>query len=333
MRVKLGDLCLNVECAGRGEPLLLLHGFTGSARTWGSVLPALGEGFRTVAVDLIGHGASDSPAEAARYVMERCTEDLACLLDRLAIERAHVLGYSMGARVALAFALARGERVRRLVLESGSPGLQDPAERAARAAHDRALAAGIERDGVPLFVDAWMAQPFFATQRRLPATLLDEARRQRLACSAVGLANSLRGMGTGAQPPLWNRLDGLAVPTLLVAGDEDSKFRILARRMAERLPDARVTVIAGAGHNTHLEQPAAFTAAVLEFLTAPHESNELADADVVERRGVPASVSTNPQAYEPRSTGLPLTAGGFQPPGAMIDGAQPVTEDPEEEWK
>ncbi|MBI4515746.1 MAG: 2-succinyl-6-hydroxy-2,4-cyclohexadiene-1-carboxylate synthase [Deltaproteobacteria bacterium] len=275
-RLAVGEVSLNVELAGSGTPLLLLHGFTGSAAGWARQSECLRRSFLTIAIDLLGHGCSDVPANPARYRMERCIEDLARLLDRLRIDSAHWLGYSMGGRVALAFAAAHPGRVQRLVLEGASPGLADAAARRARAAADDELARRLERDGLEAFVNAWTQQPLFASQARLGPAALAAARAARLGNDPIGLANCLRGLGTGVQPPLWHHLAEISAPTLLVAGAEDDKFRAIAQAMAAHMPRARVAVIPEAGHTTHLENPAAFNRHVIAFLQ-PGNSPEAAD--------------------------------------------------------
>lgn len=265
--VEVNGLRLNVEATGDGFPLLLLHGFTGSAATWQPFREAW-SGFRTIAVDLIGHGASDAPADESRCTMERCVADLVALLDAHGIDRAAVLGYSMGGRVALQLALAAPERVAALMLESASPGIDDAAERAARLAADRALADDLERDGIEAFVDRWENLPLWSTQARLPKAARAALRAQRLRNSTTGLANSLRGMGAGAQAPVRVRLGELRMPVLLVVGAEDAKYREIAQSMQGRMADARLEIVEGAGHAVHLERPAAFTPLVKEFLTS-----------------------------------------------------------------
>jgi 2-succinyl-6-hydroxy-2,4-cyclohexadiene-1-carboxylate synthase len=282
-RRRISDVSLNVEWGGRGRELLLLHGFTGSVATWQPHLLAFQAIRRTIAVDLLGHGRSDSPAEPERYRMERCLDDLLALLDSLGAGRVDVLGYSLGARIALHLAVAAPDRVGALVLESGSPGLANPAERAARMRADEALADRIEREGTAAFVEFWEALPLFASQARLPVAVRDRLRAQRLQNSAEGLANSLRGLGTGRPEPLWDQLPTLAIPTLLLVGEEDQKFRALAQEMAAALPRAQVIVVPGAGHAVHLEQPAAFDAAVVAFLVAQDSATRL-DEPIEERR-------------------------------------------------
>ena len=264
-RIAVNGIALNVEQWGQGRPLLALHGFTGSVSTWAPFARAW-PGWRVVAVDLIGHGASDAPSDPARYRMERAVEDIVSLLEMLELGRAAVLGYSLGGRVALHLALLAPERVDALVLESAAPGIDDPAEREARVRSDEELARFIERDGVAAFVDRWESMPLFATQRRLPREVQARQREQRLANRPAGLANSLRGMGAGAQEPLQGRLGEVTAPTLLIAGALDEKYRRLTETMASAIPRARAAVVADAGHTVHLERPDDFARAVRTFL-------------------------------------------------------------------
>ncbi|HEX5499272.1 MAG TPA: 2-succinyl-6-hydroxy-2,4-cyclohexadiene-1-carboxylate synthase, partial [Thermomicrobiales bacterium] len=257
-----------------GPPVVLLHGFTGSIRTWDGLAPELARHHQVVAVDLLGHGATDAPGDAQRYAMERATADLAGLLDQLRIEQASVLGYSMGGRLALGFAVLHPERVAALVLESATAGIANETERSARRASDERLAESIERDGVARFVADWERLPLFATQARLPAARQAALRQDRLRQRERGLANSLRGFGQGAQPSLHARLAEIDCPVLLVVGEEDPKFRGIAAGLAARLSDALVTVVPEAGHAVHFEQPERFATIVQAFLQSAAPAGE-----------------------------------------------------------
>jgi 2-succinyl-6-hydroxy-2,4-cyclohexadiene-1-carboxylate synthase len=216
--------------------------------------------------DLLGHGRSDSPEDPGRYRMEHCVADLIAILDALGVKRTHLLGYSMGGRVALAAAIEYPGRIASLVLESASPGIADDAERQARILSDNALADQIERDGVEAFVAQWERIALFSTHDRLSAEVRAGLRAQRLANNARGLANSLRGLGTGVQTSLWERLGELEIPCLIMAGALDVKFADLARRMAAAIAGSALAMVPGAGHTIHLEQPVAFDQLVLEFV-------------------------------------------------------------------
>ncbi len=257
---------LNVEVTGRGPALVALHGFTGDVQTWRSFSGAARTGFTVVAVDLPGHGASDSPQDSRLYTTERHVEALAEILDRLGLERVAWLGYSLGGRIALSAAVALPERTTGLVLESASPGIASEEERQQRIVDDEALADWIMEAGVQRFVEYWESLPLWHSQRRLPAVIRDGLRSQRLRNNPRGLANSLRGVGTGAQPPLHDRLGEIAAPALLLAGEEDEKFSGIAREMQRAIPNSRLEKVAEAGHAVHLEQPEIFEGAVPGFL-------------------------------------------------------------------
>lgn len=251
---------------GSGAPLLLLHGFSGSTQNWADHQSAFADHYSVIMLDLPGHGATDAPDDPARYSMEQTTRDLALFIEQVAGKPVHLLGYSMGGRIALSFTLTHPQWVRSLLLESAGPGIANADERTARAERDNALADWIEQHGVTAFVDRWEALPLFATQRALPADQRDRLRQQRLTNRAVGLANSLRGIGTGVQPSNWNKLHHITAPTLLLAGELDPKFVTIARQMAPNLPNADLHMIPAAGHTIHLERPAAFQQVVRAFL-------------------------------------------------------------------
>ena len=175
--------------------------------------------------------------------------------------RATYVGYSMGGRLCLHAALAAPDAVRGLVLISATGGMDDAGERAARRAADEALADRIEAIGVPAFLDEWLAQPLFAG--------LDDAaqgRAERLVNTPAGLASSLRRAGTGTQLPLWDRLAGVRIPTLVVAGALDAKFVALGERLASVIPGAELAVVDGAGHTVHLERPDEFLSILLPWI-------------------------------------------------------------------
>ena len=229
--------------------LVLLHGFTQTGGSWQPVREALAGRYRALTPDLPGHGAfAERPASFS------ATDAYL----RAIVDGPYVLtGYSMGGRIALHAALSLGARVTRLVLIGASPGLADPAERAARRADDDKLADRIEAIGVEAFVREWSAQALFAGIPRGVAELADADRRRN---TAHGLAAALRGLGTGVMPPLWDRLPELAHPVDLIVGERDEKFRAIAERMAAALPVARMHVVPDAGHAVHLEAPSAVAA-------------------------------------------------------------------------
>ena len=235
---------------GAGPRLVLVHGFTQTGRSWDGLARSLAGDHEVVAVDAPGHGGSaDVRADLVTG---------AALLGATGGPGTYV-GYSMGGRLALHLAVARGDLVTRLVLVSATAGIDDAAQRTARRAADDALAATLEADGLDAFLARWVAQPLFAT---LPDPMLADRRRNTVA----GLASSLRLAGTGTQQPLWDELPAVTMPVLLVAGARDAKFVAAAERMAGLLPHATLAIVPDAGHTVHLEQPAAFEALVRPWL-------------------------------------------------------------------
>ena len=246
--------------------LLLLHGFTGSSSFWDRIVERLHSRFRCLAVDIAGHGKTRVPMRIERYRLSAVADALARLLTELGAPRAHVWGYSMGGRLALQFALRHADRCDRLVLESASPGIADPAERDRRRRDDDALADRIEQIGVERFVTEWSAKPIFAAQQGLPQAVRDRAAKLRRQNTAAGLAMSLRGMGTGAQHPLHDQLASLSVPTLLMVGEQDEKFRTIGKQMHGTLPNSTYRVVPGAGHSPYWEAPEPSVLLVSAFL-------------------------------------------------------------------
>ncbi len=239
----------------------MLHGFTQTGGCLGPLGDALSTRHVVLRPDLPGHGGAAALADMDLWATaSHLASSLAPTLDAPAVW----FGYSMGGRVALHVALAHPELVSGLVLVGATAGIDDPAERAQRAAADDALARRVEDIGVDAFVDEWLALPLFGG---LPtwARFDDERRRN----TAAGLAGSLRHAGTGTMDPLWSSLAEIHVPVLCLAGGRDAKFRDLAQRMADaalgHLPDATVEVVGDSGHAVHLERPDEVASLVVPF--------------------------------------------------------------------
>ena len=230
--------------------MLALHGFTGTGQDFEALAPHLDVGL--MAPDLPGHGRTPPTAMATAVSMLR----------PLAEGRV-VLGYSMGGRTALQVA-ASGCEVRALVLVGATPGIADPVARKKRQKADEALADRIEQIGVEAFLAEWSHKPIIASQERIAADWRVRMATRRRQHRADGLAGSLRGMGTGSMVPVWDALPD--IPTLLVVGEEDAKFTMIAENMAVCMREAEVVVIPGVGHCAHLESPEAVADAIHGFL-------------------------------------------------------------------
>jgi len=235
------------------ETVVLLHGFAGTRHGWDLVAERLHpERYRPLALDLRGHG----DARDARPVsFEACVADVLAA----APERFVLCGYSMGGRIAQHVALAAPDRVERLVLVATTAGIADDDERAARRADDERLAAFAGGATIEQFADRWSAQPLFAGTPAAAARIWREDLERN---DPRALAAALRGMGTGAMEPLWDRLGALPMPATVLAGAEDPKFVALGERLASALPAAELVVVEGAGHGLPREAPDAVVAAL-----------------------------------------------------------------------
>lgn len=247
-------MLLHAERSGTGPPIVLVHGFTQTRRCWGPEADDLAVDHEVIRVDAPGHGRSAEVLAGLRTGGRLIADEGG---------EATYVGYSMGARFCLHLALDSPALVRGLVLIGGTAGIEDPEERAARRAQDRATAARLEAEGLEAFLDAWLTQPLFAS---LPPERA--FRSERLENTVTGLVSSLERAGTGSQDPSWHLLHRLTMPVLVVAGATDDKFAALGTRMAAAIGDnATLALVPDAGHAAHLERPAHFLAILRPWLT------------------------------------------------------------------
>lgn len=250
-----------------------LHGFSQSHQSWWPVIQALRE--RCVASgyglpqmrlpDLPGHGLSGPPVDKldvdadflSAIAGHGSTTDGSTIL----------IGYSLGARVALTAAIADSSppgstsgRIAGLILIGGSPGIADPIARAERSVVDTARAERVIDVGVEEFVEEWITLDLFGD---LVPTDLEFRRRN----TAVGLSGSLRYHGTGSQMSLWDHLGAISVPTLIVVGARDRKFVDIAARMQSSIRDAEVATIGAADHAAHLQRPDVFAEVAIRWMS------------------------------------------------------------------
>lgn len=266
------DVQLNYEVIGEGSPVTLLHGFTQSGKSWLEVISLMPSGWKWVVPDLRGHGAT-RVRSGAPYTMDACTEDLVRLWDSLDIARTHLVGYSMGGRLALHVAAARPERILSLLTIGAHAGLDEEA-REGRRRGDEALAQRIETDGLEAFVNCWSSLPLFQGLERRGPSFLAQVRAARMDNHVAGLAASLRGMGAGAMRPVWHELNRVKVASTFVAGQLDHGYAASARRLAASVPNGRVVLVQRAGHTVHQERPEAFSRLLLAHLDAASERSE-----------------------------------------------------------
>ncbi|WP_071460474.1 2-succinyl-6-hydroxy-2,4-cyclohexadiene-1-carboxylate synthase [Bacillus massilinigeriensis] len=267
MKFIIDGVRYHVEECGAGFPLVALHGFTGTGKTWEPFCKYWEAHSRIIMPDLIGHGKTDASPEVEKYSIIQAAQAIAEMLDAKGVEQADVLGYSLGGRIAVAFGVLYPQRVRKLVLESTSPGLKLEKDQKMRKEQDGKLAEMLVTEGLEAFVDYWENIPLFQSQKKLPQAIRNNIRNERLSHSPLGLSNSLLGMGTGSQPSWWNEIKNFSFETLILSGSLDLKFCAISTEMTRKIPSCRHVTISPAGHAIHVEQAEKFGTIVSRFLS------------------------------------------------------------------
>ncbi|PLZ95434.1 2-succinyl-6-hydroxy-2,4-cyclohexadiene-1-carboxylate synthase [Fischerella thermalis CCMEE 5268] len=253
----------------RNQPVILfLHGFMGNSHEFDEAIQLLNNNFYCLKVDLPGHGNTKVLGSEDYYSMAYTAQGLIDLLDNLKIHQCFLVGYSMGGRLALYLTLYFPQKFPKVVLESASPGLLTFAERQERIKWDqqiaRKLERSIEKNDFIVFLRNWYNQPIFGNIKNHPQFQnLIEIRTQN---NPIELAKSLRLMGTGCQPSLWEKLKENRNDLLLLAGEYDEKFIDINQQMAKICQYCQLTIVSNAGHNIHFENPNAFVENLKKFL-------------------------------------------------------------------
>lgn len=246
--------------------ILMLHGFLGSGKDWIYYADKLQNSYACFMPDLPGHGATAAP-ETTSGTFETICNGLAELAGKIHPDPLHLIGYSMGGRLALYLGLHYPEKFRSTVIISSSPGLKTCKERAERQKSDDKLAESITTDFAG-FLDAWYSLKLFAPLKKhhlFPEIL--ERRRQN---NPEILSASLRQLGTGYQPSLWEKLAENRLPTGFFVGEKDIKYVEIGRQMVNLCPNSELFIFPGCGHTLHIENRLLFLERLQLFLTKGH---------------------------------------------------------------
>lgn len=270
MIVPYQDIKLNLEHFSDFDPakktILFLHGFTGSANDWKDIAEKIDKRFNKIGLDLIGHGKSNSPTNLSFYMIDSIVEQIEESIQMLGLNKIVLCGYSMGGRVALKFALDKQNLLHGLILESASAGIKKKSDRLSRQHNDEELANFIVSNPIEDFITRWLDREIFGTIRRFSNEKIKRIKDEKMKNSRAGLANSLRGYGTGVMPYLGSELITLKIPVFLITGGLDDKFTQINQNIRKLFSSAKHKIIANAGHNTHLEEPVKFVTIVNQFL-------------------------------------------------------------------
>ncbi len=277
MQIDYKNIKLNISEKIKDENsnnfILMLHGFTGSNNDWQFVTDHLIKNFNVITLDLVGHGKSSSPEELDYYKLDSIIEQILQVKKHFNLNSFSLLGYSMGGRIALNFALRFPHLINNLILESTTAGIEDENQRKERVKSDLELAEFIENNSIENFIDYWMNLDIFNTQRRFSNEKINDIRNKKLGNNKLGLAKSLRGFSAGLMQPVYDQLKNMEKRTLLITGDLDSKYTEINNKILKLLPNAEHKIIKNAGHNVHLEEPKEFIKTVNDFLSTNDKSN------------------------------------------------------------
>ncbi|MFH1679317.1 MAG: alpha/beta fold hydrolase, partial [Candidatus Eisenbacteria bacterium] len=253
-RVVIAQAPLHFWRRGEGAPLLLVHGFAGHGESWADVAARFPSKRTVASLTLPGHDPACPAAKGARF--EETLDLIASILKDSVETPFEAAGYSMGGRVLLGLLVRHPRLVSSATLIGANPGIESEEERGGRAKWDEDWARLLEERGTLEFASRWEALPIFATQETLPEEAKRRQRAIRLRHDPRALASALRSLGLSAMPDYRPELSRIAQPVRLVAGEKDSKFLAIARRMEKEIPRAELVVVPGAGHNVPLENPA-----------------------------------------------------------------------------
>ncbi len=254
-------LALSAHGDSRKPALVMLHGFLGSKNDWDTVLPSLLSHFYCICIDLPGHGQSSAlPWGSSGF--EQISNAIQTRLNSLSIGKYHLLGYSLGGRIALHLAQAYPDNLLSLSLESSHPGLQSIAERQTRARSDHSWSEKLSSIPIESFLSQWYQQGVFAelTDSKRQALI-----RKRSSNNSEVLLTVFEPTSLAKQKDLWQLPNQLQLPCHYFVGADDAKFSALASRWASQA-NIQVHAIVDAGHNVHLASPTLFCQQLIKHL-------------------------------------------------------------------
>lgn len=249
-------------------PVLFLHGFTGCLSDWRFIEGKIPKQFTSILIDLLGHGKSSSPENSNLYSQDNHVKYILKAADYLQLEKFVIVGYSMGGRLAVSFAVQYPKRITALVLESASFGIEDDVERKNRIRDDRKLAEMIEKIGINDFINYWYSIPLFNTLKKLPSKKIEGLlQKRKVSNNKMGLKNSLIGFSPGEMRYLVPKLKNIDSPVLFIAGEEDKKYVEIGNKVIGEFQSSELNIVKNCGHNVHFENPEEFLKLLSSFLS------------------------------------------------------------------
>lgn len=241
--------------------LLMLHGFMGTGRVFGDLLPLLKNICNPLTIDLLGHGQTVCAADSARFSADRQSADICSIIERLSPENLYIYGYSMGGRLALQIAASRYVRPEGVIIESSHCGIRSETEREERIRTDEERAKQIE-ENYSLFLEKWLTKPLFGSEKSTAHRYAGIMKTQVPECMAA----SLRGFGAGIMPSVCGELRDLKPPLFMIAGAKDQKYVRRMQEMEKSVKNSKLYVVEEAGHRVHADRPAAVATLLKQWI-------------------------------------------------------------------
>ncbi|AJA48615.1 2-succinyl-6-hydroxy-2,4-cyclohexadiene-1-carboxylate synthase [Clostridium pasteurianum DSM 525 = ATCC 6013] len=263
MIIEIENIKYHFEIKGEGKPIVCLHGFSENLSTW-NLLEL--KGHQLILIDFIGHGESDKPYLRKYYSLKVIIKHLNKLIYQLNLKKYSMLGYSMGGRIALAYAVAYSQEIDKLILESSSYGEAGFINRFKRRRRDLNLAKNILKNGIEWFDEYWSNLSIFQSQRKLQKHTIDEIRKRRLSNRTYALSNTLLCTGQGKFPCMKSHISKLSMSLLYISGEYDKKYKHIGENFKEFNANIKHETMKGVGHNAHIEAPDAFIEVLSKFL-------------------------------------------------------------------
>ncbi|MBL1215381.1 MAG: 2-succinyl-6-hydroxy-2,4-cyclohexadiene-1-carboxylate synthase [Ignavibacteriae bacterium] len=264
--ISINLICNKNEWNKTETPIIFLHGFTGSAADWQFIFPQLDDSYFAAAIDLIGHGKTDSPENINFYSEDYQHKIIEAAVQYFGFDKFVLAGYSMGGRLALGYTICNPAKVAALILESTTAGIENPTEREERIYADKKLAENLIAFGINSFIESWLKLPIFSSLKNIDSKKYELMKKNKLRSNKTGLANTLLAFSTGAMRSYWNKISEINCRTLFITGELDSKFLHFNKQMNAEIRSSQLEVIKNCGHNAHLEKPNEFIILINNFL-------------------------------------------------------------------
>jgi len=246
---------LSIKNENETSPILFLHGFAGSSRTWNHIITQLN--CYTIALDIVGHGKSKFLDINSHYSLNDWSDELNFILNELEISKIKLCGYSMGGRLAIAFASKYPDKIEKLIIESAHLGIMDSLAKKKRYKEDLFLSKLIEKD-MSIFAEKWQKMPLFSNQKMRNEKAYLNQQKIRLSQNPLQLSYALRSFSQGKMKSYKNKFREFDFPILIINGSEDVKYKEIGKQMTKINPKAKQYVVPKANHNVHLESSQVF---------------------------------------------------------------------------